>query len=513
MPRVRVKNGPIKGQCFDIEEDPLTTGRDADCSIQILDKGASRKHAELFRIGEMCFIRDLSSRNGTFVNDNKVDEELLREGDRIQIGATILIFEGIGEDSNDLGLEFSAEGEESFGQTMTLRLEDLSTFNVSDDSDGSEAIRLRCIYRLSRILSELREQDELVEKALEFCCDQINADSGYLFVPDPQKGNIVPVGSFNSGNGKGSKISRSIIRRALHEKRAILTSDAMQDSRFSARESIVMKQIHSVICAPLSASGEFPGVLYMASHQVQEVFNEEELELVAAMGEMIGLALENCRILREQRDSFLNTIRVLVRANEMRDPTTRGRSDRIAIYAAGIAAQLHLPEEQSNNIQLAALLHNVGSLIVDGDSLFGVGRESSSNLPTEGKRLKATLELVGDMDCSQETLDAIQHMYEKFDGSGRNGLKGIDIPMAARVLTVANEFEVRANKVDEQRAEDALRDALVGMNREAGRWFDPAVVKALLVAHRSGKLYVRSTAVTEENVVSDPREQEPEPEA
>ena len=82
MPRVRVKNGPAKGSTFDIGEEPLSIGREPTCGIQVLDKGASRNHAEIFRIGEMCFIRDLDSRNGTYVNDTKIEEELLREGDR-----------------------------------------------------------------------------------------------------------------------------------------------------------------------------------------------------------------------------------------------------------------------------------------------------------------------------------------------------------------------------------------------------------------------------------------------
>src|SRR6185503_19795757 len=54
--------------------------------------GSSRQHAELFRIGELYFVRDLSSRNGTFVNDRRITEVVLREGDQIRIGATVLLF-------------------------------------------------------------------------------------------------------------------------------------------------------------------------------------------------------------------------------------------------------------------------------------------------------------------------------------------------------------------------------------------------------------------------------------
>ncbi|MHC4870985.1 MAG: HD domain-containing phosphohydrolase [Planctomycetota bacterium] len=509
MPQVRIKNGPSKGQTFTISDKPADIGRDPLCFIQILDKGASRRHAELFSIGEMCFIRDLESRNGCYVNDTKVDEELLREGDRIQIGATILIFESsVEKDSADF--EFSSENDENFGQTLTLRLEDLAGINISDgDADGDEGLRLRAIYKLSRILAEEADEEKLVSKVLEFCAKQVGADGSYLFVPDPKKGNIIPLGTFTKMGKKGSKISRSIIRRSLQEKRAILTSDAMSDSRFSSKDSIVMKQIHSVICAPLSATGEVAGVLYLSGDQVQQVFTEDDLEIAAAMGEMIGLALLSLRMQREQRETFINTIRVLVRASEMRDPTIKGHSDRVASYASGIANQMGLTEKERNNVQLSALLHDLGRLVVDDESFFGTGTGLNvQGLSLSEKRVIATLEIMKDMTLSQSVIDAIKYMDEKNDGSGPQGLKGDKIPLGARILAVAREFDSQANQISETRAEELVRNAIVDLGRLGGKTYDKDVVKALLIAHRNGTLYTQKLEGIDSEVVADPRENE-----
>ena len=96
MPVLRIRNGPDKGKVHEITDAPLTIGRDASESIQILDQGASRQHAEVFRVGEMCFIRDLDSKNGVFVNDERITEELLQIGDKIRIGSTVFVFEEAG---------------------------------------------------------------------------------------------------------------------------------------------------------------------------------------------------------------------------------------------------------------------------------------------------------------------------------------------------------------------------------------------------------------------------------
>lgn len=505
MPQVRIKNGPAKGQTFAITDKPASIGRDPTCNIQILDKGASRKHSEIFSIGEMCFIRDLESRNGSFVNDTKVDEELLREGDRIQIGATILVFESSIDEGSD-SFQFSTENEENFGQTLTLRLEDLAGLNVTGESGGDEALRLRAIYKLSRILAEESDKQKLVDNVLEFCAKQVNADGSYLFVPDPKKGNFVPLGTYSKMGKKGGKISRTIIRRSLQEKRAIMTSDAMQDSRFSAKDSIVIKQIHSVICAPLSATGEIAGVLYLCSEQVQQVFTEDDLELVAAMGEMIGLALHSMRMQREQRENLISTIKVLVRASEMRDPTIKGHSERVASYSTGIAIHMKMPEKDINDIQLAALLHDLGRLVVDDESFFNAGKTETVGLTTDEKRLAATMEILKDMSISTTVIESIKYMDERNDGSGPKGMKGSEIPVGARILAVAREFDSRTTEVSDIKPDELVKRTVVELGRSGGKTFDKDVVKALLISHRDGTLYSQKVDVIDSEDIEAEKE-------
>lgn len=93
MPAIRVETGPFAGQAFVIGPERITIGRDERATIRIEDAGVSREHAEIFRLGEMCFVKDLGSRNGTWVRGRPAAEDLLQDGDRIQVGTTILVFE------------------------------------------------------------------------------------------------------------------------------------------------------------------------------------------------------------------------------------------------------------------------------------------------------------------------------------------------------------------------------------------------------------------------------------
>lgn len=93
MPCIKVKTGPNSGRVVEIGLHPVRIGRDDGMEIQVLDVGVSRHHAEVFRIGEMSFVRDINSTNGTLLNGVKASEEPLKDGDEILVGDTVLVFD------------------------------------------------------------------------------------------------------------------------------------------------------------------------------------------------------------------------------------------------------------------------------------------------------------------------------------------------------------------------------------------------------------------------------------
>lgn len=493
MARIRIKNGPQKDRAVDVGDTPLIIGRDPSCAIQILDKGASRQHAEVFRIGEMSFLRDLESRNGTFLNEERVDEEMLREGDRIQIGATVLVYE---DSARDTDFEFTDDEDDS-SSTLELKLEDLTDLTAAH-GDGDEVHRLRALYRLGRMIGEADSEKKLIDKVLPFIAQELEADLAYLFTRNPETGAISPIGSYLSKGHQAGKISRTIIRRAIVDKRAILTSDAMSDGRFKAQESIVLKGIRSVLCVPLSVSGNLSGVMYLSSDSPSVVFRDDELELAAAMADQVGLAIANFRILASQRDVLMNTIGALIRAVEMHDPTLRGRSERISRYAGVIAKKLGLDPQMQQNISLAGLLHNIGILAEGPLAKFMQSSkqkyETTKSTP-EQIRVNLTLEIIQGMACYPQVEKTIRYMYERNDGSGPEGLKSDKIPASAKILGLVMDYDQLCAGETGEPDKARLREAIAEIGRQAGRKYEESAVKALLLAHRDGTLYLGDSAL------------------
>lgn len=509
MPRVRIKTGPNQGLVHNVGEESLTMGRDTECTIQILDKGASRNHAEIFRIGEMCFIRDRNSRNGTYVNDEKITEELLREGDRVQIGSTVLVFESTAQVKGETrGIKFTEASEEDFGQTLELRLDDLAGFDdEEDDAQGSsrDTANFRALYRLGKIISAERDEQQLMDKVLKFMAGELPADNLYLFTRDESTNNLVAKARLELESSGSAPVSRTIIRRCIAEQRSILTSDAALDARFKTGDSIILNQIRAVLCAPLVSQERIRGVLYLSGSRVGQSFVEEDLELATAVGTQLGIALENLHATRKQRDTFFSAIRTLVAVAEMRDPSSVGHSERVASYAGAIAETMDLPERQRTGVQLAALLHDIGKAAV---SDAAAGKDTRMNLaPGQGgeEHVRLGVQLASNIVGAESVLPAIETHHERHDGSGYPaGLKGDAIPLEGRIVGLANIFDRMLTDGGEDKQGLPMKDALMAVGQLAGKEFDPEVVKALLVSYRNGTLFKAKTIFDSEEFQGRP---------
>lgn len=311
MAALKTVRGWNPGQVIPLTRPSVILGRHPDCDI-VLDLGpVSRQHARVLQIGQQYYIEDLHSRNGTFVNDERLEgRRRLDENDEIRICDVVFSFHyevppasRTGDSAASDSVVVVDDAAIGRGSTVVSKLEVLSSGTGAHVRVGAE-VKLRALVDIGRNLARAVRLDEVLPMILDnLFTIFIQADRGFVLLKDKSTGRLLPkaVKSRRPDDSDEIRISRTILNDVVQRKEAILSADAASDSRFRMSDSIVDFQIHSMMCAPLlDSQQEVLGLIQIHTLDQKRRFNEEDLELLVSVAGQAALAVENAQ-LHEQR--------------------------------------------------------------------------------------------------------------------------------------------------------------------------------------------------------------------
>jgi two-component system NtrC family sensor kinase len=319
MIKLLVKTGDQKGRTFAIADGVVLIGRSSSNTITLSDRRVSRKHASISLHGTDYFVEDLGSANGTLVNKRPVKRQILKPGDEIRLGSTVLEvtpFVGEEETGEDLkGSESPAHSISDYetiaGATVEIAIPPQGVDSVVAFSSEAEPstlqkayLRLAVMYRLINDLVSVTDLTELMDRTAERVLEIIKADRALIMLVDDQSGELLPQATCRrKGLGSGDEISfsKTISRRVFETGESILTSDAMKDGRFLSSDSIILNRIRSTLCVPIKTKDRILGIIHVDTLGNVMGFSQEDLELLAAMGYQIGIAVENAKLITDLR--------------------------------------------------------------------------------------------------------------------------------------------------------------------------------------------------------------------
>jgi len=192
------------------------------------------------------------------------------------------------------------------------------------------------------------------------------------------------------------------------------------------------------------------------------------------------IARQTFSVYMKLRGAYIDTVSALVQALEAKDPYTRGHSERVAEYAEAIAKELKLPAEKSEILRYAALLHDIGKVGIARKVLNKPGRLTNEEYRKIQAHPRIGAQIIGDIDFLKEAVPAVYCHHEHLNGAGyAQGLSGDDIPLLARIMTVADSFDAMTS-TRSYRPAMSVEDAAKELIACSGRQFDPKVVKAFI---------------------------------
>ncbi len=182
----------------------------------------------------------------------------------------------------------------------------------------------------------------------------------------------------------------------------------------------------------------------------------------------------------EKERLFISSIKALANAIEARDSYTRGHSERVTKYSVKIAEKMGVDKEEIEKIRYAAVLHDIGKIKIREEILNKPGKLTDEEFnilkqhPTHGAKMLKPVEEFN------EILPYLYHHHERFDGRGYpKGLTGVNIPLASRIMAVADTFDAMTSNRPYRRAMPVTK-AVTELENNSGTQFDPDVVTVFL---------------------------------
>ncbi|MBA3323160.1 MAG: HD domain-containing protein [Pyrinomonadaceae bacterium] len=190
----------------------------------------------------------------------------------------------------------------------------------------------------------------------------------------------------------------------------------------------------------------------------------------------------------ENRELFLGTVKALAAAIDGKDPYTRGHSERVARFSLAIAERMELPDEEIEKLRISALLHDVGKIGIDDNILKKPAPLTAEEYEVMKGHPQKGYKIMSHIPAMREFLPGMYMHHEMLDGRGYpQGLQGDQIPMQARIISVADTFDAMTTDRPYQKAM-RIEAALERIKTFIGTRYDERVVAALAAAIESGQI-------------------------
>lgn len=376
---------------------------------------------------------------------------------------------------------------------------------------GSEQRKLKetmALLEVSRLVTSTLDIDVLISRLVQITADVCEVGKCSVYIYLEHNDAFFPTATFGMfpESEWETYLSEGVSVSALSPKdrERIMVSDVAispsDDSPFMPANRIADTGVKALLLVPISSRENLLGLMVLYYNKEQDEISVDDISLLMAIAGQAAVAMDNATLYENLEMSYFSTVRALAKAIEVKDPYTYGHSERVTDYAVAIANEMGLGERETRNLKYAAALHDIGKLGIAGRILnkpTALNEDEFLQIKTHPEMGDSIMEPVSFL---QESREIILHHHERWDGKGYPyGLKGEEIPLGARILTVADSFEAMISDRPYRKALD-IGEAVEEIVINSGTQFDPVVVEAFVAVFGDGQ---RLRPVLEESPILD----------
>jgi HD-GYP domain-containing protein (c-di-GMP phosphodiesterase class II)/pSer/pThr/pTyr-binding forkhead associated (FHA) protein len=502
-----IERGNKVGQRIALDSFPVTLGRDAQNGVMVEDEEVSRFHIRIKKRGNLYIIEDLESRNGTFVNGDRVVNSTLHSGDKILIGSTEYqffasepniqikteimalkaeIFENLGI-NGPIGVDVPSNDKAKPPFTRV----DPEQLAKSCNRNPENVKRIYEVYSNLIVVNDLQEASHVLLKSLGKLMP--GASRGIFFIWSSQSKQLIPLAHRTYTAEKPFLLNKKCLDDAVRRHQAIWLGSAL--AKKSGRATAILPMMHNQ---------ELIGIVHLESDKTEQESLKNNLDIGQTLVARSSPIFETMILRKELDVSVIGMIETIIATIEAKDTYTRGHSERVSQYSMAIADELKLNQEVKRLLMMSALCHDIGKIGVPDAILKKASMLSIEEY--EEMKLHPVLgaDIINNMPNAHRFLSGIKYHHEKWDGTGYpDGLAGEEIPFFARIIAIADAFDalVSGRAYSGFMTEQQAIDKMVSEKE----LFDPEVLKAFVKAHDNGRLSLKTS--TQSGVATPPTDE------
>lgn len=392
----------------------------------------------------------------------------------------------------------------------------------------------RVIENASRSMIRFKKPERLIKMIVRVITEQVGVTHAGVLLFKEKKSSFVLI---DSKGEIGKKMPVGFIRlpetnpliKIFTNRKAIILDERgvlsqanmkliLKDKELMKKNPEIRNRINEVksqmtllsadICIPAYFKRKLLGVLVLGPKISGRKFDSNEIGFFVTLANDAAMAITNAqlieslqekireieRLYESERRLFLHTSIALAAAIDARDPYTAGHTERVTHYSLSITDELVGDldvkdyEKFKEKLHIAALLHDIGKIGIQ-DSVLNKNRALTKaeqqivmKHPQIGATILQPIRELGDI------IDAVRYHQEKYDGTGYpRGLKGEDIPLLARIISVADTFDAMTTDRPYRRKRK-VKEAVREIVKNSGSQFDPKIADAFLRAYEKGNI-------------------------
>jgi signal transduction histidine kinase len=449
---------------FELRGEAVRIGRAGDNDIVSDDLRMSRHHAVVTKEKDGFRIRDKGSSLGVHVNNRRVEEASLEDGDLIRMGDSLFTFvdevpptadsmegprasdaevvgsalvSGVEEAARTLRSAFEAPEAGSEGSSAPETSDALTRMESSLDRLRGRIARierarrtLQSLYEIGKLLNSSLNNENLLDITMDLGLKVLGAERGFLMLLEGEEKQLAVKAARNMEAELAEDspdISVGIARQVALSGEPVLTSDAMSDRRFSDHRSVVDFRIRSVVCVPLpDRAGRPMGVIYVDNRAVSEVFDEEDRDFLTAFANYAAIAIENQRLLGEAaaRARMQEELRAARRLDEWKSQLMSIVAHDVRTPLTSIRSYAEILGDDFEEIEPGQRKEFLDLIVREAERLNRLTSDYLDLAQIEAGKMGLRLAKVEPSDLVRETCEAFQgqasaqgiHLHSKIEG-------------------------------------------------------------------------------------------------